>query len=246
MVAGRTSDDELPERLARRSRPKRQWREVATRRLIMSLALSLVAAAAVAADWIYAAWPPALPESNAHLEDFCSDPEMVFVDAPRPAAVGMPSIVYWIDKDTSTYDMYDLSNLKDQTEPNQGYASAELRAAALIACGTAVYAEHVDNCLYGPPVGEVLVGTVDFHFVVYEAASHEPVGEVVVENTREPSPFLEDEDAIDAVPGPWGAGGQSADCPTFMEEGTSVLLEPEPVEIDEAIDGFAAAHGRRR
>ena len=128
-------------------------------------------------------------------------------------------------------------------ESNQGYTNAELAGAELIACGTAEYADHVDVCLYGAPVGKVNVHTVDFVFAVYEAATRERVGEVVVENTREPSPFLEDEETIDAVPDPWGSGGQSADCPMYMEKGSSVLLEPQPDEVEAAITASTAAHG---
>jgi hypothetical protein len=231
--------DELPERLARTLRPKRHWRELATRRVGLLAILAVV----LAGLWIYLAWPPSVPENNAHLEDFCSDPEMVFDEAPLPEATEVPSIVYWIDKDTGTHDLYDGSNLKDQTEPNQGYTSAELAGAELIACGTAEWAQQVDVCTYYAPVGKVNVYTVDFMFVVYEAATHERVGEAVVENSREPSPFLEDNESTDAVPDPWGSNAQSADCPMYMEEGSSVLIEPQPDEVDAAIAAVAPAHG---
>lgn len=231
--------DELPDRLARRRRPRRHWRGFATGRVGLLAAL----AAGLGGLWLYLAWPPSVPEENAHLEDFCSDPETVFDEAPRLEAIDAPSIVYWIDKDTSTHDLYDSSNLEDQTEPNQGYTASELASAELIACGTAEYAQHVDVCLYYAPVGKVNVHTVDFMFVVYEAATHERVGEVLVENTREPSPFLEDKESIESVPDPWGSGAESADCPMYMEEGSSVLLEPQPDEVDAAITAFAAVHG---
>jgi hypothetical protein len=232
-------DDELPERLARRLRRKRHWREFATRRVGLLTALTVV----LAGLGIYLAWPPSVPENNAHLEDFCSDPDTVFDEAPPLEATEVPSIVYWIEKDTSAHNLYDSSNLKDQTEPNQGYTSAELAGAELIACGTAEYAQHVDVCRHYPPVGKVNVFTVDFMFVVYVAATHERVGEAVVENTREPSPFLEDKETVDAVPDPWGSNVQSADCPMYMEEGSSVLLEPQPDEVEAAIAAFAPAHG---
>ncbi|GLI43421.1 hypothetical protein GALLR39Z86_32710 [Glycomyces algeriensis] len=141
--------------------------------------------------------------------------------------------MYWIDKNTG---MHDNSNLKDETEPNQGYTDEELAGAELIACGTANHAYEVDVCPYEGDV-EVGVYAVDFVFEVYEAATHEQVGEIVVKNTEEPSSEGGGQPPIPGEePDSWG-------CPMYIQEGNSILREPKPDEVDAAMTAFAAAHG---
>lgn len=230
--------DELPERLARKHRPRRPWREFVTPQAGRVAALVTVIVAVVAGIWIWLAWPPSVPETNAHLEDFCSDSESVFDESPRLDATDSPSIVFWIDRETRPYELLDGSEL-EESEPNPGYPSTEMRAVELIACGTIESGEHVEVCKYPDPVGEKNMHTVVYQFTVYEAATHERVGEVAVENSREPS--LEDDENIDAVPDPWGSDILREICPMWMSTDIAViLLEPTLDATNQALASFVA------
>ncbi|WP_026929953.1 hypothetical protein [Glycomyces tenuis] len=168
--------------------------------------------------WMFVPLPVSIPENAEHLERFCSDEDMTFEDSPRFDGTGDHAIVDWVDRDG---DMYEATD--EETQEPEVASPEDERDAALIACGEARLGDRVDVCEYSEfsADGDVEGSTVDayavtFDFVVYEAATHERVGEVSVK----PQP-------------------DDSHCPTLLEGAVArILVEPSPEDVYAAIVPF--------
>jgi hypothetical protein len=168
--------------------------------------------------WMFVPLPVAIPENADHLERFCSDEDMVFEESPRFDGAGGHGIVDWVHRDGDMYESTDED--PDEAEPA---SPDDMADAALIACGEARLGDQIDVCEYSDIFargdhGDSIIDAyaVVYDFTVYEAATHERVGEVAVG----PDPY-------------------DSHCPMFLEGVVArILSEPDPDDVYAALAPF--------
>lgn len=175
------------------------------RRLVFGGAVVLAAASAYV--WFFDPFPVAVPEDSGHL--------------PRLDDTDDPAFVHWVHRDQ---DLYEATDEDPDQEPDPPYTETDMAGAELIACGEAVQGERVNLCSYSA-LGDDEDTTLDsyavrFDFTVYEAATHERVGETSVDYA-----------------------GPGDGCPMDIEGAVSkILSEPAPQDIELALIEFADRH----